>query len=963
LRIFGRDNRDTVGELAFNRTVLHQTLSFNTYITSPHWISVAILVIHVEVNGSNFLKLFMNRDLFETKLESPDVAFKAIEKIRADSSNLPLFFPSADFTHFTQEAFENMTNGGEALGFMNPLLKHTKATALSMLRGQTVWPELESLDSLSIGNFLSNLFEDPKYFPEATEINFIWSYLAKFEINSWGGWQPSSNFTIGYFSNFKFVLKSLSDTFEELIANGGESELISSVAGCLGSGYGQVDAYLSKGYLIPMSVMQQAYSRMRPLANLPEFGGRAYPSLATAQYLSRKGIRLLRQIEENCSPIVATRFKVNALNAADVLDEGSDKFAEYQVLVNRIVFGDSTGNLKSGRKTSIPEAPDYQALSEGFSSTFGQEESEIIKNWTESIAGNNSIITNLAFELAQEVGGSFLLNQSTINSLSTSRSVRARKAILEFISANPDKLLWVNHSALASFLVDLSDETLEIIFDKYFYNRWTLFSSWASYCISKELTPREIDISKIFLAKGYASGSHAVPAFLIKLAEHTQFEPFEEWQNLVSVRDRLWIGTEDLLNFLGVDSGKKGVFSVIKKLTPWLCEVYAKDLASTLVSYSSSTWEIESNQALVNATLGRLISSEIESLRSVAMLMIQNKLLSESQVVAFYSSLSDPKILFDILKFAVEAGDEKSLLAYLNDLSREEKRTFWRMLSKETEVLFADWTDFAKFFWSSLASLQTYIIEILGSYDWMQDSIMKEITPSSVAKLDVSQAEYFVELLKVKPGYLEDARLLRAILIAPDAKINQLGEAHVRDNDLFADYWLLMLESNLPVTSRAAEQYLESQLTSKDFHGKVMLALDSNNKFARTAALRILKSANSPKLLGTVVQQLAENRNQDTWGLVAGNLNLIEEAKNLQTFTRRVFLSRRKGRAQKEQVKVKIASLVRNLSEVIEKDILVRMSLGAVAKDRDWALRQIALGGLTLDDVKVEFAWKAGTDV
>ena len=111
------------------------------------------------------------------------------------------------------------------------------------------------------------------------------------------------------------------------------------------------------------------------------------------------------------------------------------------------------------------------------------------------------------------------------------------------------------------------------------------------------------------------------------------------------------------------------------------------------------------------------------------------------------------------------------------------------------------------------------------------------------------------------------------------------------------------------------------------------------------------------------MQKLAENRNQDTWELVAKNMNLIEEAKNLQKFTRRVFLSRRQARAQKEQVKDKIAILIRDLSEVVDKDILVRMSLGSVAKDREWALRQLAQSGLSADDVKVEFVWKEEKNV
>jgi hypothetical protein len=361
--------------------------------------------------------------------------------------------------------------------------------------------------------------------------------------------------------------------------------------------------------------------------------------------------------------------------------------------------------------------------------------------------------------------------------------------------------------------------------------------------------------------------------------------------------------------------------------------------------------------------LQKLLNSSNENLRLIATLIISKKLISQKQLQSFYTVLQDPKFMYSILNDLVIAGDAESVLGLLSVLAQEDKRTFWRMYSSEVQELFRQWPIFAKVVWGNLDRIPAFVLEVFQNYSWLAEKVREEISPSSIAKLNSSQAELFVRLLTDHPQFLEDSALLRAVLIAPDAQINQFGAAYVKENAKFSEYWLVMLESNLPVTSKAAVAYLETQATANDFEENIMKALDSNNKFARSSALKILQTANSPKLLSGVIQKLAENRNPDTWGVVASNMNLIEEAKNLQTFTRRVFLSRRKARRQKEQVKNKITTLVRDLGEVVEQELLVRMSLGAVAKDRDWALRQIAQNGLASDDVTVEFTWKAGSDV
>jgi hypothetical protein len=112
-----------------------------------------------------------------------------------------------------------------------------------------------------------------------------------------------------------------------------------------------------------------------------------------------------------------------------------------------------------------------------------------------------------------------------------------------------------------------------------------------------------------------------------------------------------------------------------------------------------------------------------------------------------------------------------------------------------------------------------------------------------------------------------------------------------------------------------------------------------------------------------VVDGLVENRNTDTWKVVSKNLELISDTDKYKEFTSQVFLTRRKARAVKEEIKVDIEELIEDISEAVEKDTLMRMAFSSVASDRDWALKQIALTRIEIEGVSVERAWRGDLNV
>jgi hypothetical protein len=141
------------------------------------------------------------------------------------------------------------------------------------------------------------------------------------------------------------------------------------------------------------------------------------------------------------------------------------------------------------------------------------------------------------------------------------------------------------------------------------------------------------------------------------------------------------------------------------------------------------------------------------------------------------------------------------------------------------------------------------------------------------------------------------------------------------------------------------------------------MALDSNNTGARKMALNVLASVKSPTVLRSIVDGLVENRNSDTWKVVSKNLELVSTSERYKEFTSHVFLSRRKARQVKEEIKIDIEDLIEDIAEAVEIDTLIRLAHSSVASDRNWALKQIALTGIEIEGVTVERAWSGSSNV
>jgi hypothetical protein len=326
---------------------------------------------------------------------------------------------------------------------------------------------------------------------------------------------------------------------------------------------------------------------------------------------------------------------------------------------------------------------------------------------------------------------------------------------------------------------------------------------------------------------------------------------------------------------------------------------------------------------------------------------------------------SDPtgQTVLDFVERELSESTTETLLDALLLIGRDSFAPFWRRNSKEVEQTLAKNKSFPSFFWANLAEIPLLVRENILSFTGFGLKVLESVPVSSIAKMNSAQEELFVKFINKHIEVLSQDGILRAMLVASSLPLNKLATDHVKKSDLFAAYWLIMLESNLPYPQTAAFTYLESQVGDSNFADTLLMALDSNNSEARTLAIRVLRSVKAPDKLQQILRSLVENRNSDTWSIVSSNLDQLDDPVKLQEFTRQVFLSRRKSRNVKEKIKSNVDALMEDVESAVEQDVLLRMAFSSVAKDREWALKRIAQHQSEIAGVSVEKSWKSGLNV
>jgi len=838
---------------------------------------------------------------------------------------------------------------------------------------------------VTVYGFAEVNFNEP---PEQYTADFTFTLGRELDEKFRNGWFPKSdadqillfNFLayapirVGFFGPYKSILKALTNSFPQNL-HSMNPEYASHVAAAIGFGYGHLEGYVSLANRSPQISLD---SNLDELRHLPELNDFRFPRLKTIQYLLRKGWRFLDYLEAEADPLIATRFKTHVLRGADTTHQETDlpeeRFLCYQQLTTRIIYGKPGLAVRDreSRKVELGSRYDRHNLvvSKKFVSGLSVDELQAYKNWMSGLVGKNSAVTHYALSLSQAVPGSeFNWTPGIVKTLFNSESEFARSAVRNAIDADPSLLRSIPPAALAEFIDTLDTKLLDKVLNEIKSSSFSYTAAinfWVSGHLNCKLNESELKIATAFLICAWNSiyngswgeGDLNRYTLFFQVAQQSKLQPFAQWKSAIG----FYLGDANfLLGFYGLDTHpqfSRGLLDVLDIRNEEMLDFFAQPIVSIM-------------QWGNNETAIRILSAfnDSKKLGATDLLwkILGGQMIASEKQEAFLEHLNtvDPSGTGYLrgISSAIHLQDRKAVLRYLISLSAESKDSFWRRNKTEMQTLLMNWKDFPTFLWNNLERIPNKTIEKFRIYEGLNQKVLKQVSPSSIARMNQAQVDYFVFMVTENPAIYSNVSLLRAMLIAPSASINERAAAYVKSENKYAAHWLLMLESNLPISQQAALRYLETQLEAKDFSAKLLMALDSNNRGARKLALSVLSKVKSPSMLGGIVDGLVENRNIDTWKVVSKNLELISEVEKYKEFTSQVFLSRRKGRRVKEEIKFDIEDLIEDISEAVEKDTLIRMAHSSIASDRDWALKQIALTGIEIEGVTVERAWKGDLNV
>ncbi len=897
------------------------------------------LFLHCEIHGKNVIKARVQENWYEQSLPSREAGRKLMDEIRAD-------WQSAHRSGLLPETVKIWSYAIKPFGFAD--VDFTEA------------PSKYNADFIfALGRDLAEKLEQGWFPRTEADLDLIFNYFAVAPVR------------VGYFGPFKYVLKALTDAFPDNLP-AMETEYASHLAASIAMGYGHIEGFLSRGRKSPEVASDWQIDELR---HLPELDGFKYPGLKTVQYLMRKGGRFLDYLESETDPLIATRFKTHLLRGVDIAHQttelAEENFLQFQQLTTRIIYRDYGLATRDRESRKVELGARYQrhnmVIDPKFVASLSAKEIAVYKSWIADLDGRNIAVTLYALALSQAVPEiEFNWSQSVVRTLINSESEVAQVAVREAINADPSLLRAVPAAMVSEYLDKVDLQYLDAILAEIkSYANWSYQSTidhWVTKVLGKKLNERELKIALFFLLNttgnivnsAWGEGLPKRNTLFFQVAAQTKLEPFSQWAKYNGFD--IW-GEPMLLGFFGVkdhDKYPRGLFDVLDIRNQEMLEFFS-GVISRVISYSGRD---ETGLNILKA----FYDCPKKGANEIVWYLLGSQAIPAGIQDAFLEHLNtlDPSgsAYLRGIQSAIDINDRTAILRYLTTLSAESKDPFWRRNKGEIESLLISWKAFPAFFWSNLETIPLKIVEKIRKYEGLNAKVLKQITPGSIAHMSAAQVEYFVDMVKENPAICSNVSLLRAMLIAPSSAINEIASQYVKSENKYAAHWLLMLESNLPVSQQAALAYLETQIEGKDFAGKLLMALDSNNNGARRLALSLLSKVKTPSILSSIVDGLVENRNTDTWKVVSKNLELISDVEKYKEFTSQVFLSRRKGRSVKEEIKFDIEELIEDISEAVEKDTLIRMAHSSVASDRDWALKQIALTGVEIDGVTVERTWK-----
>lgn len=321
-----------------------------------------------------------------------------------------------------------------------------------------------------------------------------------------------------------------------------------------------------------------------------------------------------------------------------------------------------------------------------------------------------------------------------------------------------------------------------------------------------------------------------------------------------------------------------------------------------------------------------------------------------------------------------------TLLARSSDLSELLVDIFtdpgWQLTSEElTELVSRDATR-ATAAWTALGGDETSILRdaTMGN-PALLTAIGDAVTPEAVLQSSAGQVATLIAYVSANPERIEqDPRFGVALASMPEPQLQDLALAQLTASGALAQWWIPLAECGLPRLLTAASEHIRSLTDRDDYTDAVLAAVDSGVAVVRDMGLNFLDQ-DDPRLdQERAWDALLFSDDPRVQARVAEE-SLVRNWANddsLADFDRRLLITRRRNRRAKEWVKTRLegaqpVELTEEQPSVAPQriDALLDMAQGSNVRDREWALRRIAilsLNGVDVPGTNVSLVTTGGGD-
>jgi hypothetical protein len=819
----------------------------------------------------------------------------------------------------------------------------------------------------------------------------------------------------GFFGSYKFVLKRLTDILEKGMDSMSE-EIYGIACATLGWGYGNIDARASVAsknvtvkdednrrifaandihcefMFMDDKTNSRSYPRNFPLSmeyvsSLPGFRGAPLPSMGTLQYLMRRGYRFANSLNGRA----AIAFRAASLMQSILRQSWTqNSVPEKQLLTTRFCYeGSDLVRLDSSAREVIlgskEERDNYLpndniANYENLLRIYHENFSTFLSDEDRSLGGRvNPLSAHYFLQCFKQAKLDIPWNNFLALTMADSSNLVLRNESWRYLKDHAEQFMFLSQDCLVQLLNYASIDVLNSLItvakneiDTSSNQSYNWLNPALDTWISSRATNPEFREQEFLLATElvFTDPSRALNRMFRSRNEYfnefslllrcLNFKPrekeitrLEEFLNPHSYFSYSF-GLEDLPDLFGLKRTELfplGLLDLNEMLENRLDKLIGEFFTSQVLGHYDAEVRLQVIEEFLKFNKKgafELVASALPGLD----VSTRVKLLD-----SIFKSDASGEYVLAYTKDTVSKDQEGKLIEIIRVLAQRDFEFFWRRSGERFLKTLYSWVGFKSFLWNKMDELPPlFLEEAIKSHSFAEEFISYP-SKKEILRMTPKQVEVFTRIIRTtKQLHLEDRTIL-GLVKAPSAVLNQVGIEYIKSQKLMEHHWLYLLESNLPVCIQEGSAYLRDKMSDSSYLEMLLSALDSDNETAREIALELVHEIKNVDKLVQVLVCLLENRNIDTWPTVYKNLGLIKDRNRVPEFMNTVFLTLRQARREKEEMKSLVDQLETDIRELISDSTILYMTRSSVAKDREWALKKVALGEFLHKDLKVEHAW------